>query len=82
MEVVHHMADLGNPAFKWPLCLAQARMLGVEFQSQVAKERKEGVPVSGFMDTKDNLYTQTRIPAYAKGQMGFGNFVIAPCIDV
>lgn len=80
MESVLHGLDIGNVAYKWEDCYKNARMCVIEFKAQVALERKHSLKVSDFMDNREDFYGSTRLPALAKSQVGFGNFVVKPCL--
>ena len=55
VEILLHSADLSNPtqpkanAIEWALLVAE------EFRAQVALERKEGLPVTKFMDFQGDI---------------------------
>ena len=55
-------------------------MVCTEFKMQVAQEKQNGLPVSGFMDIADDMYATNYLPAVAKSQIGFGNFVVKGCL--
>ena len=81
LEAILHGLDIGNAAWPWEECSKWARMVCTEFKMQVAKEKATGLPVSGFMDIADNMYDETYLPAVAKSQIGFGNFVVKGCLQ-
>ena len=66
-------ADLSHPAKPWAIHEQWSALVTEEFFRQGDVEKKEGYPVSMFMDR-----TSTNIP---KSQVGFIQFLVKPCIS-
>ncbi len=81
LEAILHGLDIANAAWPWEECSKWARMVCTEFKMQVAKEKAQGLPVSGFMDIGDNIFDEVYLPNVAKSQIGFGNFVVKGCLQ-
>eukprot|EP01043_Picozoa_sp_COSAG02_P006769 COSAG02_NODE_195_length_29750_cov_79.793329_31_plen_764_part_00 len=81
LEAILHGLDIANAAWPWDECSRWARMVCTEFKMQVAKEKANGLPVSGFMDIGDNIFDEVYLPNVAKSQIGFGNFVVKGCLQ-
>jgi putative methionine-R-sulfoxide reductase with GAF domain len=68
-----HCADLSNPiAANFDVARKWALMVVEEFSEQVAEEKRQGLPVTQFMDGLD---TEHKV---AKLQIGFYNYVCKP----
>jgi bacteriorhodopsin len=71
LTLVLHTADLYNPIKPHSVNHKWAGLLQKEFNGQVQREEKEGLPSLPFMKGADEL-------SLAKGEIGFISFVIAP----
>ena len=70
-KVIVHAADLSNPVRPFNVSVAWARRISAEFNEQVAKEEALGLPVLGFMVSKDDI-------DFCRNEIGFSSFVVAP----
>jgi hypothetical protein len=66
-----HAADLSNPVRRFPVTRRWAELIATEFNAQVSKEEELGLPILGFMVSKD-------LKMICKNEMGFSSFVVAP----
>ena len=71
VNTIVHAMDLNNVAIPWPETVKWAKRVGTEFAAQVDKEKAKNLPVSGFMDVRDDV-------SLAKLQIGFVKFVVQP----
>jgi hypothetical protein len=70
-KILLHAADLSNPVRPYPQCKRWSKRISAEFNAQVAKEEELGLPVLGFMITKDEK-------SLCKNELGFSSFVVGP----
>jgi hypothetical protein len=70
-KILLHAADLSNPVRPFSQCKRWSKRISAEFNAQVAKEEELGLPVLGFMITKDEK-------ALCKNELGFSSFVVGP----
>ena len=70
-NVLLHSADLSNPTRPWVVGRKWAKLIGEEFNNQVAMEKEMGLPWEKWMQTNNEL-------EHAKGEGNFIKFVIRP----
>lgn len=75
IKVVLHAADIFNPARPTHLSSSISLLLVDEFRLQVAKERALNLPVTAFMDMRDDL-------AICNSEIGFSSYVAKPFFQV
>lgn len=74
MQIAIKCADISNPTKPTFICNLWAGKVMEEFYQQGDEERKQGMPISAFMD-------RTK-PAVAKCQLGFIDFIVGPLFEV
>lgn len=70
-KILLHAADLSNPVRPFELTRSWAIRISEEFNAQVEKEKRLGLPVLGFMMIPDEI-------ALCKNEIGFTYHVVAP----
>jgi GAF domain-containing protein len=66
-----HASDVSTPFFRFSITRKWAKAISIEFNTQVEYERKNGLPVSSYLETKDDA-------AFAKMNLAFGQHVVWP----
>merc|ERR1711990_250239 len=74
LNMVVHVADIGNPYKAWQTYLVYADALATEFKNQNELEVRCGLPISGHMVGLGDLRTQARL------EIGFIDLFAAPSI--
>ncbi|GMH97136.1 hypothetical protein TrST_g5389 [Triparma strigata] len=71
LSVLLHAADLSNPCREWGASSEWSRLVSIEFNAQVVKEKEMGLPFLPFMQS-DNEESK------AKQEISFIEFIIEP----
>lgn len=70
-KILIHAADLSNPVRPFHMSKEWARRIATEFNNQVAKEEALGMPILGFMISKDDK-------TFCKNEINFASFLVQP----
>ncbi|GMH60020.1 hypothetical protein TL16_g02949 [Triparma laevis f. inornata] len=71
LSVLLHAADLSNPCREWGASSEWSRLVSIEFNAQVKKEKEMGLPFLPFMQSEDE-------ESKAKQEISFIEFIIEP----
>lgn len=75
LRILLHTADIFNAARPFEVSSRISKFVVEEFRNQVKKETELGLPITPWMDMKDEI-------SMCKGELGFTTFVARPYFDL
>lgn len=78
-ELLVHACDIGSAGFGWDEAQRWSRLVTIEFQTQVSRERAVDLPVSSFMDLGDGPDVAEKM---CTNQSNFIGYVCKPYMEL